>query len=362
MQPSKPTSSAPDRASNAATDSAASPAPAFVPPAAARLIERYVTRRVVRWMAVAATVGMFLVLALGVVVTNTNSGHGCGGTWPLCKGKFIPDYALTTGIEYTHRLITGVEGLLILAVTAGALYYWRARREIRWLAPLMVVFLLIQSALGAVVALTSEIPELRALHFGVSLIAFVSILLTTDILLEENTTDRLRDRPVALGFRRLVWGLTLYTYFVVYTGAYVQHRGVQLACADWPLCHGQLVPNLAGGAGIVFFHRFAALLLTGGTLWLFLWARRLRPFRPDLYWGSVAALVGVLLQAAEGALVVWSQLNVASEIGHGAVVTLFFGAVCYLALHVTPRPRELRAIVKPRPTSRNNAASAAPAQ
>jgi cytochrome c oxidase assembly protein subunit 15 len=317
---------------------------------------------VVRIVAVAATVGMFLVLAMGVTVTNTGSGHGCGGTWPLCKGKFVPDYAIGTAIEYSHRLITGIEGLLILALAAGALCYWRSRREIRWLVPLMLVFLVIQSALGAIVALTNEIPELRALHFGISLVAFVTILLTADLVIGGDRYDRLRDRLVPVDFRRLVWGVTIYTYVVVYTGAYVQHRGVQLACGDWPLCHGQLVPNLAGGAGIVFVHRLAALLLTGATVWLFLWARRLRAFRPDLYWGAVAALVGVVLQALEGALLVWSRLSVASEIGHGAVVTLFFGALCYLALRVVPRPREVRAVVKPRPASRANPSTPAPAQ
>ncbi len=351
QEPAKPTSK------RANVDNG--PAPSFVPPTAARLIERYFTRRVVRWIGVAATVGMFLVLSLGVVVTTTHSGHGCGGTWPLCGGKFIPDYAVSTAIEYTHRMITGIEGLLILALTVGALYYWRGRREIRLLAPLMVVFLLIQSALGAIVALTNEAAELRAMHFGVSLISFVSILLTTDIVLADDRYDRLRDRPAPRGFHRLVWGLTVYTLVVVYTGAYLQYRGAQLACIDWPLCHGQLVPSLAGGTGFVFIHRFAALLLTAGTLWLYWWARELRTRRPDLYWGSLAALVGVLLQALEGALVVWTKLGLASEIGHGAVVTLYFGALCYLALHVTPRQRELRSVLKPRPTTTGSAASSA---
>lgn len=369
MQPSQPSSPTRQPGSTASRDPKpqapaasrqARPFRSFIPPAAKRVIDHYVTRRVVQIIAIATTVGMFLVLAMGVTVTNTNSGHGCGGTWPLCKGKFIPDYAVGTAIEYSHRFITGVEGLLILALAAGALYYWGQRREIRWLVPLMLVFLVIQSALGAIVALTNEIPELRALHFGISLIAFVTILLTADLVLGNERYDRLRDRPAPLDFRRLVWGLTIFTYIVVYTGAYVEHRGVQLACRDWPLCNGQIVPNLAGGTGIVFVHRIAALLLTLATVALLLWARRLRRFRPDLYWGAVAALVGVLLQALEGAVVVWSRLSVASEIGHGAVVTLYFGAVCYLALRVLPRPREVRAVVR-RAATRTNRPGSTPA-
>ena len=301
-----------------------------------------------RWIAIAATAGMFLVLALGVVVTNTNSGHGCGGTWPLCNGTFVPEVAAQAAIEYTHRLVTGIEGLLVVALVLGALYYWRARLEIRILAPLMFLFLLIQSALGAIVALVKEAPELVAMHFGISLISFVSIVLTTAILLQERSYDRLRDRPVRRGFRRLVWGLTVYTYIVVYSGAYVQHTGVQLACSGWPLCNGQVIPTLTGGVAIVFTHRIAALVLTIGAVWLYLWGRQLRRGRPDLYRGSLAALVFVILQALEGAFVVDSRLNLASVIGHGALVSLYFAALCYLVLQVSPRPRELRMLVRPR--------------
>jgi heme a synthase len=139
----------------------------------------------------------------------------------------------------------------------------------------------------------------------------------------------------------------VYTYIVVYTGAYVRHRGVELACKTWPLCNGQIVPNLTGEEGIVFLHRFASLLLAAGAVWLFLWARRLRAGRPDLYWGSAAVLAGVILQALEGAVVVWSRLNLFSLLAHGAIIALLFSALGYLVIHVLPRQRDVRSLVKP---------------
>ena len=54
-------------------------------------------------------------------------------------------------------------------------------------------------------------------------------------------------------------GTGVYVLRVVYLGAYVRHAGVSLACADWPLCNGQVVPRLDGPTGIVFAHRLAAL-------------------------------------------------------------------------------------------------------
>src|SRR5216117_3315025 len=67
----------------------------------------------VRRLAVAATVGMFLVLVLGATVTNTGSAEGCGRSWPLCHGEFIPEFTVSTAMEYSHRAVTGLEGLLV---------------------------------------------------------------------------------------------------------------------------------------------------------------------------------------------------------------------------------------------------------
>ena len=36
--------------------------------------------------------------ALGTLVTTTGSGHGCGDSWPLCRGQFIPEFAISTAI------------------------------------------------------------------------------------------------------------------------------------------------------------------------------------------------------------------------------------------------------------------------
>jgi cytochrome c oxidase assembly protein subunit 15 len=298
--------------------------------------------RIVRALSTVTTVGMFLVVVMGTLVTNSGSAHGCGNSWPLCRGQFIPQFAVSTLIEFSHRAITGVESMLVFALTAGVLWLWRRRIEIRILAPLMVIFLLAQAALGALAVMYPESPEILALHFGVSLISFTSIALTALFVHELNGWDRLRDRPLPVGFRRLVFGLIVFTYVVVYLGADVQHRGVQLACTDWPLCNGRLIPSFAGGAGIVFIHRVAALALTIGILWLYVWARRLRRPRPDLYWGSLAALVMVVLQALAGAFIVFSRMDIFSTLAHGAFVSLLFAAECYLGVHVLPRTASVR--------------------
>lgn len=313
----------------------------------------------VKRCATVAAIGMFLVLAMGTLVTNTNSQRGCGQTWPLCNGKFVPDFAVSTLIEYSHRVVVGPETLLVLLTTAGVLAYWRGRREIRLLAPAMVIFLFAQAALGAAAVKWPESPEILALHFGVSLLSFVSILLTAIFIHELGGWDRLRDVATPVAFRRLVFGITIYTYLVVYTGAYVRHRHVELACGQWPTCNnGQLAPGFGGAVGIVFTHRVAAFVLTLATIWMVVWARRIRDARPDLYRGSIAALGAVLLQAFDGAYVVFSHVGVISALLHAAFVALLFGALCYLWLKVLARRPVVAAETL---TSRNTQESAASA-
>lgn len=314
-------------------------------------------RAVVKLLSAVAAAGMFLVLVMGTVVTNTGSAQGCGHTWPLCKGKLIPEFAVSTAIEFSHRAVTGIEGLLIVAVAVGALVFWRRRREVQVLVPLMVAFLVIQAVLGGLAVEYPESPSVLALHFGVSLIAFVAVLLTSIVLYEADGTDAVRDRPLPRSFFWSVWGLIVYTYVVVYLGAYVRHTNVGEACPDWPLCHGAVVPSLVGNTGfareVVLSHRFTALALVLATTGLAIWARRLRRGRPDLYRGSLLALGMLLLQALGGAWVVLSRQSLFSTLAHGAFVALYFGALGYLCLHVLPRPAAFRKpIVRRAPAAR----------
>jgi heme a synthase len=304
-------------------------------------------RTATRRLSVVTAAGIVLVYMMGLVVTNTGSGQGCGDTWPLCRGKLVPEFAFTTAVEFSHRSVTGIESILILALAVGALVYWRNRREIQVLVPVMVFMLFAEAGLGALIISYPKNPAIIALHFGSSQILVTSVMLTSVVLNEAATgADALRDRPVPRRFAWLVVALILFTYLVGYVGAYLSHMGIGLACPDWPLCHGTVVPRGTGATaaaqGMVLLHRYAAAVLVLATVGLVLWARRSRRGRPDLYRGSLFALAIVLLQALAGAVVVFSQLNLFSTLAHGALVALYFVALGYLFLHVLPRPAAFR--------------------
>ncbi|MGI9146719.1 MAG: COX15/CtaA family protein [Chloroflexota bacterium] len=293
--------------------------------------------RGVRWLAVATTIGMFLVLVMGAAVTNTGSAEGCGRSWPLCNGQFVPEFTVATAIEYSHRAVTGLEGLLVVALTAVMLRLWRKEREVVVLALLMVLTLSLQAGLGAGAVLAPQSPLLLATHFGVSLVAFASTFLSAAVAFERTREAAApRRQAVPSNFRQWVIGVSLYVLGVVYLGAYVRHAGISLACADWPLCNGQLVPSLAGPSGIVFTHRLAAL----GVILLLIWlARQARVVGI----GSRAAVVTLglgVLQALSGGAVVWSQLGLFSTLAHAGIMALLFAGLAYLVrLSVTAGQR-----------------------
>src|SRR5438270_12456 len=111
-----------------------------------------------RWLAAVTCGGMLLVLIMGAAVTNTGSAEGCGRSWPLCNGQFVPEFTVATAIEYSHRAITGVEGLLVVALTLAMLSLRRRHTEVVVLALLMFGTLLLQAGLGDGAVLVPHAP------------------------------------------------------------------------------------------------------------------------------------------------------------------------------------------------------------
>lgn len=91
-----------------------------------------------------------LVVAWGAFVRATGSGAGCGAHWPLCNGEVVPRAPTTaTLIELSHRLTSGLDGLLVLALVVLAFRWFPRRHPARTATALGFVFLLVEGAIGA---------------------------------------------------------------------------------------------------------------------------------------------------------------------------------------------------------------------
>lgn len=283
-----------------------------------------------RWLkplAIAAAIGMMITLLMGATVTNTNSGEGCGRSWPLCGGEFGSREMI---IETSHRLVTGVEGFLVLFTGIGL---WRTRghrREARLLVALMWISILVQSGMGAWAVKSPQSSTVMALHFGFSMIAVTATALTVEMLYRGKyfPSRTLSWIPPTL-FRWGMWISIIAMYGIAYIGAYVRHSDAVLACYEWPMCtENALIPPLSGPEGINFAHRAAAVLGTLLVFGLYMWARRFREQRPDIEKVLKVAMVAILLQSLAGALVVETALSLVSTLLHAALMTVLFVALC----------------------------------
>ena len=98
------------------------------------------------WLVLFYTV---LVILWGAFVRATGSGAGCGSHWPLCNGEVIPRApAIETLIEFTHRITSGLLGLLVLAMGIWAFRAYPRRHIVRLGALLSLFFTLTESLVG----------------------------------------------------------------------------------------------------------------------------------------------------------------------------------------------------------------------
>ena len=288
----------------------------------------------VGWLGLVTAVGMFVVLIAGATVTSTGSARGCGGDWPLCNGRFVPEFAITTAIEYTHRLITGIEGVLVVALAAGLLWLYRSRVVARVLAVLLVGSVILQAGMGAWAVVQPQQPVVLALHFGFSLIAFAAAILAA-------ISARWPGRMLVAGqaptsVRTATWAVMGYLYALIYTGAYIRHAAAAFACPSWPLCGGGPAPMWALALNLT--HRTGAVLALLLGLGLALLYRAAAPGRRDLVAGAWLFIAALVLQGLAGAYLVLSRWTLYGELLHAGITALVFAAVAYLCFRVTLRP------------------------
>lgn len=301
-------------------------------------------------MAILSAVGMFIVLLMGARVTATGSGDGCGNDWPLCHGGFLPADTFESLTEYSHRFVTGVEGIVVLATTILAWPLRGRHRAFKVLIPAMMGTLVLQSLMGAAAVRWPTSPEVMATHFGISLVCLASASLVAFILVEDQRPMRERAAVITRNTERAVSGIRwliiltlLFSIVVAYSGAYVRHTGSELACSTWPTCNGELVPRIDGTPpGIQTLHRTLAGVISLLIAGVAIGAYRLRDARPDLHALGVAAAVIVVLQSMVGAIVVYSGLQLLATLSHAALMAALFVVLSEGVRRVWPSRRSRR--------------------
>jgi len=87
-------------------------------------------------------------------------------------------------------------------------------------------------------------------------------------LRRQRETERSVEASVRL--RRLIWKLAIATLALMAVGSATRVMNAGLACPDWPLCYGQIVPRQQMNLQVFleWFHRMDASLIGLMSIWL----------------------------------------------------------------------------------------------
>ncbi|MCP8616645.1 COX15/CtaA family protein [Salirhabdus salicampi] len=291
--------------------------------------------RILKWLSILSTLGMLVVLVGGALVTKTNSGMGCGRSWPLCDGKLIPSKITTElVIELSHRMVSGTVGILVLALSILAWKCYGHIRETKFLAIMSIFFLVLQGLIGAAAVVWGQSDFVLAMHFGISLISFAAVFLLTLLIFEIDQKFDAKSLLIKKRLRVQFYAFFVYTLCVVYTGALVRHAKASLVCKSWPLCDGMTmnVSTLSFEQWVQMGHRLAAATLFIWVIYISIQVWKEYRTNKVMYIGWGIGLGLMTLQVTLGALVIVTYLNLYIALLHALIISCFFGLLSYYIL------------------------------
>lgn len=202
----------------------------------------------------------FDLIMFGAFTRLTDSGLGCPD-WPGCYGHSNPFLAhasiseaealMPTGpvtvmkawIEMVHRYVAMSIGVLLIILLVASWRNWlKSHRQEKHFSPLMPTLLLLlvclQGAFGAWTVTMKLQPVIVSIHLLLGML-LLSILVWLGA--SQNT-----HQPVGLG-KQLILPATLALVLLacqIALGAWVSTNYAALACTDFPLCQGAVIPPM----------------------------------------------------------------------------------------------------------------------
>lgn len=224
-----------------------------------------------------------VVILWGAWVRISHSGDGCGDSWPLCQGQFIPEgEQKKTWVEFSHRLTSGLFGILVFY------FYWRGRKFFDYQDPLRkalfatLIFTITEALLGAKLVLFGLVGTNDSLFrlFVMGLHQINSLLLSGSVAMTMLYTGELPQKlkssitkGTPLGFSKgAFWFLVLFLAIAV-TGALASLSTTLFPSAS--LLQG-LTQDFAPDAHYLLRLRISHPLLAtliGGGLALYFWIK-----------------------------------------------------------------------------------------
>jgi len=296
-------------------------------------------------LALLTAIATYVLVVWGGVVRVTASGLGCPD-WPLCYGQVLPPVDdANAWIEWIHRTLAAVVGLLVLAVWVGALAYHR-RRAIVLPATAAVILTGFQAYLGKITVETGNSGESVTAHLAMAMIVLAALI---HIAVRVHYPADLPSHGAPQRFTLLAAFAAIATYALLLFGSHVTATAAALVFGTaWPLFpDGAILPTFDADATVASLqaahalHRLVAAVV-GVIVFVTAWVAWRRA--GDGRWGApearpaLLALTGTAaalyaIQVVVGALQIWTTLApwaVALHLALGAAIwALLVAAVTY---------------------------------
>jgi heme A synthase len=298
----------------------------------------------------------FVLILIGGIVRVSGSGLGCGPAgsgfhgWPFCNGDVVPGLELNTIIEYTHRAVAGIVGLMSIALAVLARRRHRIKRALVRATTAAALLVIAQGLLGAA-TVENDLDELLvAAHLGLAMV-LVALLIyiwraSKPVNLGADPADGGRGfRPLAVVSSGLVLCTIVAGGYMAGTQNYGRADyqlgdGAHHACGkEFPTCNGGFLPfGETRLVDIHLTHRVFVYLTTLFLLGLIVLALRRRPSAGVVRTAWIAS--GILAaQLLVGALNVWLDEYEALIVAHLALGTLLWAAAIGLTLQLFRIPK-----------------------
>lgn len=291
------------------------------------------------WAVLAYTV---LVILFGAVVRITGSGAGCGQHWPTCHGEIVPvSPTIDTVIEFSHRLTSGLCGIVVIALLAWALRAFPRGHAARVGAWLSLVFTVTEALIGAGLVRFGLVGADDSVARAVVMAAhLINTSLLTGALALTAWAAQPRGLPGPRPDRRTVWLVVASLVGLMVVGV----SGAVTALGDtlFPVEAGALAERLQRelGSGAHFLQRLRLmhpLLACGLGFYTGVVAYGLAGARaagPELQtWGN-RVVVAVVLQLCAGVLNVMLSAPGWMQVLHLLLGTGLWVATVVFTLHV----------------------------
>jgi len=283
-------------------------------------------------LAAAAVVTTFLLVTLGVVVRATNSGVACP-TWPGCfEGQFLPrpDQGFQVWLEWTHRTVAALIGVLMLGLAAIALRSHRDRPSILWPSLAGVALVGFQAWLGRETVRLGNSGESVTAHLAAAM-ALIGLLVY--LFVRSYYPARIGGRGASQRFTLLAAFGAVATYALLLFGSHVTAANAWNVFPDWPLMNGTPFPALVGDKVVAHaLHRWVAVIVGAIVVATAIVAWRTQRGRPGVVALAVTAAILYPVQSLVGGLQVLTRLSEWTQTLHVALGAAIWALMAGLAV------------------------------